>query len=134
MLVGLFRVLAAAGEWTPTVCYATTNTGHSDHSGVAWVLQLTDTIQGRSAVILIDRRKLKRLMREQGVTHRDLAEVAGYRAHSYIGRLVRGEVNSLGTDPALRIAHRLGVPVEALFFTGPTSNYGHDDRKTRRAS
>lgn len=69
-------------------------------------------------MILRDRRKLAKLMAIEELTHRDLAHVAGYRAHSHISRLVRGEVDTLSTDAALRIAHRLGVAVDALFLPG----------------
>lgn len=75
-------------------------------------------------MILKDRKKLARLMIVQEVTHRDLATAAGYRAHSYVSRLVRGEVSSLGTDAALRIAHYLGVTVDDLFLPDESSNYG----------
>lgn len=75
-------------------------------------------------MILKDRRKLAKLMVIEGLTHRELAKVAGYQAHSYVSRLIRGEVNSLGTDAALRIAHRLGVAVDDLFLSEPSSNSG----------
>lgn len=66
-------------------------------------------------MILRDRKKLARLMIIQEVTQRSLAEAAGWKSHSYLGRLLRGEVKTLGTDPALRIAHKLMVPVDDLF-------------------
>lgn len=66
---------------------------------------------------LQDRKKLARLMIVQGVTQRELAQLAGWKTHSYLGRLLRGEVKTLNTDPALRIAHALGVGVEDLFLT-----------------
>ena len=75
-------------------------------------------------MILKDRRKLAKLMVIEGLTHRDLARVAGYRAHSHVSRLVRGEVDTLSTDAALRIAHRLGVAVDALFLPGSSRNSG----------
>jgi hypothetical protein len=37
---------------------------------------------------------------------------------------LRGEVRTLRTDPALRIAHALGVPVDDLFVTRVTTNLG----------
>lgn len=80
-------------------------------------------------MILKDRKKLQRLMVIQEVSQRKLAAAAGYRAHSYIGRLVRGEVSSVGTDAALRIAHVLRVGVEDLFLPEETSNSGRSDRK-----
>lgn len=64
---------------------------------------------------LRDRKKLARLMIVQEISQRELASAAGWKSHSYLGRLLRGEVKTLGTDPALRIAHKLMVPVDDLF-------------------
>lgn len=66
---------------------------------------------------VIDPRKLRKLMLIQGVSQRDLAKVAGWKTHSYLGQLMRGEAKNLNTDPALRIAHHLGVGVDDLFLT-----------------
>jgi transcriptional regulator with XRE-family HTH domain len=65
---------------------------------------------------LRDRKKLARLMIVQEETHRSLARAAGWKSHSYLGRLLRGEVKTLDTDAALRIAHKLRVPVDDLFL------------------
>jgi transcriptional regulator with XRE-family HTH domain len=86
---------------------------------------------GEVYMILRDRKKLARLMVIQEVSQRQLAEVAGYRAHSYIGRLLRGEVKTLGTDAALRIAHHLMTPVDDLFLIKVTSNSEQDLREMR---
>lgn len=67
-------------------------------------------------MILRDRKKLARLMIVQEETQRSLSHYAGWRSHSYLGRLLRGEVKTLDTDAALRIAHRLRVPVDDLFL------------------
>lgn len=67
-------------------------------------------------MLLRDRKKLARLMVVQEVSQRELATAAGWKSHSYLGRLLRGEVRTLGTDPALRIAHKLMVPVDDLFL------------------
>lgn len=66
-------------------------------------------------MILRDRKKLARLMIVQDVSQRELAQAAGWRSHSYLGRLLRGQVKTLDSDPALRIAHHLMVPVDDLF-------------------
>lgn len=66
-------------------------------------------------MILRDRKKLARLMIVQEVSQRELARAAGWRSHSYLGRLLRGEVKTLDPDPALRMAHHLMVPVDDLF-------------------
>lgn len=66
---------------------------------------------------LRDRKKLQRLMIVQGVSNRTLAKAAGWKSHSYMNRLVSGAAKTLEPEPALRIAHFLGVGVEDLFLT-----------------
>lgn len=73
---------------------------------------------------VIDRKKLARLMVVQGVSQRELATAAGWKSHSYLGRLLRGQVKTLETDPALRIAHHLKVGVEDLFLTRVSEESG----------
>lgn len=70
---------------------------------------------------LKDRKALAKLMAIQGVSARELARVAGWRSHTYIQRLLKGEATTLRTDPALRIAHRLGVGVDDLFLVGAST-------------
>lgn len=67
-------------------------------------------------MVLIDRRKLAKLMLIQGVTQREVAAAAGWKSHSYLGRLLRGDVTTLETEPAVRIAKFLGCPIEDLFL------------------
>lgn len=66
---------------------------------------------------LRDRKMLQRLMIVQDVSNRRLALAAGWKSHSYMNRLVKGEVKTLEPEPALRIAKFLGVGVEDLFLT-----------------
>lgn len=80
---------------------------------------------------LRDPKKLKRLMIVQDVSQRELAKIAGWKSHSYLGRLMAGKVKTLSTDPALRIAHELGVGVEDLFLTKVSDIPGQDDRKPK---
>lgn len=72
---------------------------------------------------LTNRKRLATLMAIQGVSQRELAHAAGWSAHSYLGRLLRGEVDTLDIDPAVRIAEYLQVGVDDLFVprssTGP---------------
>ena len=72
-------------------------------------------------MILTDRKKLARLMTIQEISQRDLASAAGWSSHSYLGRLLRGEVNTLDTDAAVRIAHALGVGTDDLFMSRSSS-------------
>jgi transcriptional regulator with XRE-family HTH domain len=64
---------------------------------------------------LTNRKMLAKLMAIQGVSQRELATAAGWKAHSYLGRLLRGDVDTLDVDPAVRIAEYLQVGVDDLF-------------------
>lgn len=67
-------------------------------------------------MLLKDRKQLAKLMVIQGVSARQMSRVAGWKSHSYMNRLLAGEVRTLSTEPALRIAHHLGVGVDDLFL------------------
>lgn len=71
---------------------------------------------------LLDRKRLARLMAIQGVSQRELARAAGWSSHSYLGRLLRGEVATLETEPAVRIARALSVGVDDLFMVGMSND------------
>lgn len=73
---------------------------------------------------LRDRKKLASILVIQDITHRDLARAAGYKSHSYIGRLLRGEVKTLDADAAVRIATYLGLPFDDLFIAKVSSQTG----------
>lgn len=76
-----------------------------------------------------DPKKLARLMVIQDVSQRELCRCAGWKSHSYLGRILRGEAQTLDTEPALRIAHRLGVAVDDLFLTRVAGNAGRTARQ-----
>ena len=73
--------------------------------------------QGEIWMELRDRKKLQRLMIVQEISQRELARRAGWKSHTYLGKLLRGDRKTLETEPALRIAHALHVGVEDLFVT-----------------
>lgn len=83
---------------------------------------------------LRDRKKLARLMIVQDVSQRQLAKAAGWRSHSYLGRLLKGTAKNLDTTPALRIAHFLQVGVEDLFLTRVDNETAHDDKRKGQAA
>lgn len=83
---------------------------------------------------VLDPKKIVKLMVIQGVTQRELAEVAwGVTHHSYLGRILRGEIKSIRSDPAIRIAAYLGVGVDDLFVTKVSSETGQSVRRRRAA-
>ncbi|QOT18967.1 helix-turn-helix transcriptional regulator [Paenarthrobacter sp. YJN-5] len=67
-------------------------------------------------MILKDPKKLAKLMVIQEVGQRELARAAGWKAHSYLGRLLAGTASHVDPEPAARIASYLGVGVDDLFL------------------
>lgn len=86
---------------------------------------------GEVWMVLNDRKKLAKLMVIQGVSQRQLADAAGWRSHSYLGRLLRGDVNTLESMPAVRIAHYLGVGTDDLFVSRSSSVVAHSVPRRR---
>lgn len=85
---------------------------------------------------LKDRKKLARLMVIQEKSQREVAKAAGWGSHSYLGRLMRGEVDTLETEPAVRIAKFLGVGVDDLFLvrvSSSTGGFAQSDREKMSA-
>ena len=69
---------------------------------------------------------LRTLMVVREVSQRRLARAAGYRSHAYLGRILRGEVDTLEPEAALRIARFLQVGVDFLFapsMSGPAAHH-----------
>ena len=71
---------------------------------------------------------LRTLMVVRAVSQRRLALAAGYRSHAYMGRIVRGEVDTLGPEAALRIARFLQVDLDFLFAPRVSSGAAHSDQ------
>lgn len=69
----------------------------------------------------------------QKISQRELARAAGWASHSYLGRLLRGEEDTLSDEAALRIAHRLGLPVNMLFDTVVSEKSGHSVRTNSKS-
>lgn len=80
-------------------------------------------------MLLKDRKQLAKLMVIQGVSARRLAKIAGWKSHSYMNRLLAGEVRTLATDPALRIANHLGVGVDDLFLVKVSNDDASPSRR-----
>lgn len=73
------------------------------------------------------------LMEAKGYSARRLARDAGWSSHTYLQRLLRGEVKTLKPVPAARIAHYLEVPFN-LLFVSKVSNEGAQSVRGRRAA
>ena len=66
-------------------------------------------------MLVKDPKVLSKLMAIEGISQRELSAAAGWRSHSYLGRLLRGHARAIAPEPARRIARRLGVRVHDLF-------------------
>ena len=83
------------------------------------------------------RKKLASLMVIHEASQRDLAEAVGWSSHSYVGRILRGEVTSITPDAAARIAVYFGTPMDDLFVpraSGDTAQSAHRRRTVRSAA
>lgn len=74
---------------------------------------------------LEDPRKLARIIAIEGVSMRSVARAAGWSSHTYLQRLLRGEVNTLRPEPAMRIAAYLHVAVDDIFVAKLSSANSH---------
>lgn len=83
---------------------------------------------------LHNRKRLKTLMVIRNISARKLAAEAGWKSHSYMNRLLNGEVNTLAVEPALRIAEYLQVGVDDLFVTRVERPAHHDGASQRTAA
>lgn len=78
---------------------------------------------------LRDHTLLVELMETKKISARTLARDAGWKSHTYLQRLLRGEVKTLKAEPAARIAYRLEVPFNLLFVTRASEESGHNVQK-----
>lgn len=82
---------------------------------------------------VLDPKKIVTLMVIRGINQRDLAAIAGWSSHSYLGRILRGEIKSIQPDPALRIAEYFKVPLNDLFVTRLSSDTAHSSKRQKAA-
>lgn len=80
-------------------------------------------------MIVKDRKRLQKLMLIQGASQRQVADAAGWKSHSYLGRILRGEVKTLDVEPAVRIACFFEVPVDDLFMPRASSDTSRPDER-----
>lgn len=73
-------------------------------------------------MVLKDRKLLLRLIAIQDVSIRSLAKASGFRSHSYMNRLISGQVNSCTAERAVAICAVLQVPLDSLFLTKMSSD------------
>lgn len=65
---------------------------------------------------VIDPKRILKLMAIQDVSARQLAAGVGYSSHTYIQRILRGEISTVTPERAARISRYLGCGVDDLFL------------------
>lgn len=78
---------------------------------------------------LKDHTLLAGLMETKKISARTLARDAGWKSHTYLQRLLRGDVKTLKPEPAARIAYRLEVPFNLLFETRASEDSAQPERR-----
>ena len=76
-----------------------------------------------------DPKQIKKLMVIQGATSRELATAAGWKSHSYVTRILRGEITTVTPDRAARIARFFQVGVDDLFVARLSSDVAHSAQR-----
>lgn len=75
------------------------------------------------------RERLLEILEQEEISRRRLAIAAGWSSHSYMNRLLNGEVSTLEVKPAVRIAKFLGLRVNDLFLPKSTSDAGRTSQR-----
>lgn len=81
---------------------------------------------------VIDPKRIAKLMAIQEVSGRKVAEQAGWKSHTYMQRILKGEAKTLEPEHAVRIAHFFGVGTDDL-FVARTSSESRDVAKWERS-
>lgn len=66
---------------------------------------------------------IKVLMKDQKISGRQLSEAVGWNSHTYLQRILRGEIRTVTLDKAEKIAVILGVPRDVLFVSRTSVNH-----------
>lgn len=83
-------------------------------------------------MIVKDHKKLRTVIALREVTYRELADAVGWKSHSYLYRLARGQVRKVDPEAAVKIAQYLGVDLDDLFAPRGSGIFGPkvNDRET----
>lgn len=78
---------------------------------------------------LRDRTLLAELMETHNVSARQMSREVGWKSHTYMQRLLRGQAKNVEPVAAARIAYRLKVPFNLLFATRVSGEPAQSARK-----
>lgn len=76
-----------------------------------------------------DHTQLQKLLVIQQRSARHLAAEVGYTSHSYVQRILRGEISTVTPEKAARIARYFGVGVDDLFVARLSSDSGQTSER-----
>jgi transcriptional regulator with XRE-family HTH domain len=82
---------------------------------------------------VLDPKRIQKLMVIKGISQRQLAGILGWESHSYLGRILRGDIKSVQPAVAARIAEYLEVGMDDLFVPRTTSNTAQIAKRKRAA-
>lgn len=74
---------------------------------------------------------IKALMDDLKISGRQLSEEVGWKSHTYLQRILRGEIRTVEQRKAELIAIRLGVPRDVLFLARTSTISEQDDQSNR---
>lgn len=107
-------------------------TGHCDHRRTTVSKSQPDPLPELFMKVR-DPQYIVKLMDIQEVSLRDLSRSAGWKSHTYLIRILRGEIKSVQPKPAARIARRLGVGIDDLFLTRLSSDTAQSSKRKSAA-
>lgn len=81
-----------------------------------------------------DRRRLETLMAVNDISQRELSRMMGWKSHTYIGRIIRGEITSIDPETAAKIAAIFGVGMDDLFLARVSTEAAHIDQRKGTAA
>ena len=103
-------------SWTLDLDNLHSSTGHTAREGVPFMTSQIAPLEVWMQFHKEGRKRFAKLMLIQGISQRQMADALGWRSHSYVGRLARGEVPTVTPEVAARIALVLGVGIDDLFL------------------
>lgn len=74
---------------------------------------------------VIDPKRIAKLIAIQDTSMREVARQAGWKSHTYVQRLIKGEAKNVDVVPAVRIALFFGVGTDDLFLARSSSESRH---------
>lgn len=76
-----------------------------------------------------DSELLRRLLETKGFTARQLSKQMGWKSHSYMNRVLSGQVRTVTPDAAVKIAYLLQVPVDLVFVARVSGETRQTERR-----